>query len=428
MRAPLHVLILGGGFAGLETAFLLRHRLRERVRLTLVSDEPRFLFRPNTIYVPFGLELAGLEVPLHHALARRDIELVQGRAWGLDPVSRIVELAGGRRIGWDMLVIATGAAAHLGAVPGLAGRATSVWTPGGMMALRGKLDRAAARSRDGVPTRFLFLVPPGCPCPGPLYELVHMADVHLRRCDGRHRVELAWASPDAHFLPAFGPRVHEVVARELERCGIEAYRNHVARHIDDGLATFEDGQRISFDELVTFPPEVAAVTWSALPRDDRGFLRCVPETRAVSGHPGIYAPGDAGDFPVKQAYLALLQAHAVAGDIASHVDHRPSRAGFDAVTMTVLEQLDTATFARVPLRVRGGPSGPQAEVDPARVELYEVRNGKGWRLAKKGLALYTTRRFAAGEPFHAGLGWSLLDLGLKAMTGRRPPGRAMLGP
>ena len=40
------ILILGAGFAGLETAFLLRMRLRDRVDLTLVSERAAFTFRP----------------------------------------------------------------------------------------------------------------------------------------------------------------------------------------------------------------------------------------------------------------------------------------------------------------------------------------------------------------------------------------------
>ena len=51
-----HVVVLGGGFAGLETAFQLRHRLQDKVNLTLVSDRGYFVFRPNTIYIPFAEE------------------------------------------------------------------------------------------------------------------------------------------------------------------------------------------------------------------------------------------------------------------------------------------------------------------------------------------------------------------------------------
>ena len=48
------IVVLGGGFAGLESAFLLRSKLGARAAITLVSDRHDFLFKPNTIYIPFG--------------------------------------------------------------------------------------------------------------------------------------------------------------------------------------------------------------------------------------------------------------------------------------------------------------------------------------------------------------------------------------
>jgi NADH dehydrogenase FAD-containing subunit len=53
--SPNHVVVLGSGFAGLETAFALRALANpDQVRLSLVSDRDDFLFRPNSIYLPFG--------------------------------------------------------------------------------------------------------------------------------------------------------------------------------------------------------------------------------------------------------------------------------------------------------------------------------------------------------------------------------------
>ncbi len=54
MSAKPNVVVLGGGFAGLETAFHLRYTMKDRVDLTLVSEQSYFLFKPNTIYIPFG--------------------------------------------------------------------------------------------------------------------------------------------------------------------------------------------------------------------------------------------------------------------------------------------------------------------------------------------------------------------------------------
>ena len=48
------VVVVGSGFAGLESAFYLRQRLGQRVDLTVVSENDHLLFKPNTIYIPFG--------------------------------------------------------------------------------------------------------------------------------------------------------------------------------------------------------------------------------------------------------------------------------------------------------------------------------------------------------------------------------------
>jgi sulfide:quinone oxidoreductase len=58
------VVVLGGGFGGLETAFDLRMLAGDRARITLVSDLDHFFFKPNSIYVPFGLDPKRLRVPL----------------------------------------------------------------------------------------------------------------------------------------------------------------------------------------------------------------------------------------------------------------------------------------------------------------------------------------------------------------------------
>jgi NADH dehydrogenase FAD-containing subunit len=43
-----NILVLGGGFGGLEAAFYLRMKLEDRADITLVSDRDYFLFKPNT--------------------------------------------------------------------------------------------------------------------------------------------------------------------------------------------------------------------------------------------------------------------------------------------------------------------------------------------------------------------------------------------
>jgi sulfide:quinone oxidoreductase len=188
----------------------------------------------------------------------------------------------------------------------------------------------------------------------------------------------------------------------------------MAQRIEAGKAWFKNGTALEFDLLITFPPYAAAVQYDALPSDDRGFLTTDPDTRQVHGQPDIYAVGDAGDFPVKQAFLALLQADAAAEHLSQRVLHEEPSARFDPVSMCIMEQYDTATFARVPLRVTGDPEYP-VEVRQDALDQYKVGSGKIWRIGKKMLGLAMPHRFNIGKPFHAGPSWAMMEAGLGVM-------------
>jgi NADH dehydrogenase FAD-containing subunit len=243
-----------------------------------------------------------------------------------------------------------------------------------------------------------------------------MLETWLRREGARDRVRIAYTTYENSFIQAFGPRLHDVVRSEFAERGIEGRTNTVLTEVRAGETRYADGTTTRFDLLVSFPPYVAAVTYEGLPHDDRGFLRTELESRRVEGFPEIYAPGDAGDFPVKQAFLAFLQADAVAEHIAGEVEGREARAPFDPVSMCIMEMLDTATFAQVPLRLTGDPARP-VEVRPDADGAYKVGVSPVWRLGKKMLGAVVPMRFHAGEPFHAGTGWQLMDVGLRGMKG-----------
>lgn len=412
MNTP-HVVVLGTGFAGLETAFRLRWELGEEVRITVVGDRDDFLFRPNTIYLPFGGAEGPLHVPVGAAFRRRHIEHRIATVEGVDPARGTVSLAGAPALGYDHLVIATGAAMRPSEIPGLAEYANPVWTPHQMHELGERLQWVVQHVRHGRPQRVLLLVPPNNKCAGPLYEIAFMMDTWLRRREAREGVEITFATSEHSFIQAFGPKLHTVAAAEFAARGIDGHTEAVVQKVTESEVAFADGSTRGFDLLVAFPPYVAAMDYQGLPSDDRGFLRCHPASRAVLDHERIYAPGDAGDFPVKQAYLALLQSGAVAQDIAGQIRHRPPEGGFEPVSMCVMEMLDKATFAQVPLRVTGNPDAPVA-VDQDSQNRYRVGTSATWRLGKQTLGYYLPLRFRRGLPFHAGLPWRGMELGLRA--------------
>jgi NADH dehydrogenase FAD-containing subunit len=409
------ITILGAGFAGLETAFLLRMRLRDRVDLTLVSQREAFTFRPNTIYVPFGVDPADLVVDMEKPFKRRRIDFVSGEVRGVDPQAHEVGLAEGRAVGYDKLVIATGADMAPGEIPGLAEHAETVWTPDSMLGVRERFERVREDAKEGRRSRVLFLVPPNNKCAGPLYEIVMMLETWLRRENAREAVEIAWSTFEASYIQAFGPRLHEVVSEEFAQRGIEGHTEEVVTEVAPGEVRYADGSTRAFDHLIAFPPYVSALRYDALPSDERGFIQTEPATRQVAGFPEIYAPGDAGDFPVKQAFLAFLQADTVAEHIAAQAGMHDFESPFDPVSMCIMEMFDKATFAQVPLELTGDPARPVTVRAGADGD-YKVGTGATWRLGKKMLGATVPMRFHAGEPFHAGLGWQMMEVGLRGMS------------
>ncbi|MGW7447086.1 NAD(P)/FAD-dependent oxidoreductase [Kitasatospora sp. NPDC054795] len=417
MTSKSHVLVIGGGFAGLETAFGLRHLLGDRVRISLAADREDFLFKPNTIYLPFGADEAPLHIRLPRPLFRRRIAFHQGAVAEVDPDSLAVEFTDGTRLRGDFLVLATGAAMHPQEVPGLAEHARSVWTPRQMRSLGRHFHGLRDAAQAGQHRQVLFLVPPNNKCAGPLYEIALMLDTWLRRAKLRSLVRLTWTTCEPGYVQAFGPRLHQVVEHEFTARGIRGHTSAVVDKVGHDEVRYADGTVRPYDLLVTFPPYVAAVDYPGLPHDDRGFLQTLSVTRQVHGHPRIYAPGDAGDFPVKQAFLAFLQAHAVAEHITTVVDPallaRPRP--FEPISMCVMEMLDKATFAQVPLEETGDPAHP-VRVAADAGDRYRVGTSPLWRLGKKALGLYLPVQFQAGRPFHSGRPWQVMQLALNGMS------------
>lgn len=414
MSTKPRIVVLGGGFGGLESLFYLKHVLGERGDLTLVTDRPRFVFKPNTIYIPFGEPAEKYELDLLKPLHKQAIKFVQGMVKNIDPQKKSVELENGK-VEYDYLVVATGAKMRPEEVPGLAEHAVTVWTPSDMMVLRDRLAVVVDRAKAGRRSKVLFLVPPNNRCSGPLYEMVCMLDTYLRRQGCRDQVELTFATKEEAFIEAFGPRLNSVVSDEFTERKIAGHTRYVVSEVAPAEVRFQNGANLPFDLLVSFPPYAAAGHFPALPIDDRGFVNVEASSRRVVGLDRMYAVGDTANFPIKQAFLALLQGDAAGDHLAAEILERKAEVDFTPMSMCVMEQFDKAVFAQVPLRYTGDSERPVA-VDMTDEEHYKVGVSPLWRLGKSALGFYLPWRFGSGKPFHAGFAWNVMDLGLKTMS------------
>ena len=185
--------------------------------------------------------------------------------------------------------------------------------------------------------------------------------------------------------------------------------------VEPGTVNFQNGEELAYDVLVSFPPYVASTLFEQLPTDDRGFIEVEPDSRRVAGSDRIFAAGDAANFPIKQAFLALLQGDAAGDHIAAEVMGEKPKVALEPMSMCVMEELNKATFAQVPLKYTGDPEKPVA-VDTEDEANYKVGVSPLWRIGKSVLGLYLPWRFGHGKPFHAGFAWDAMDMGLKVMS------------
>src|SRR6185295_10714394 len=107
MAAP-HVVIVGGGFAGLTAAKKLA---RGAVKLTVIDRRNHHLFQPLLYQVATAaLSPAQIASPIRRILSRYpNVEVLLGEVERVETEQKRVVLKDGSAIGYDYLIVATGA-------------------------------------------------------------------------------------------------------------------------------------------------------------------------------------------------------------------------------------------------------------------------------------------------------------------------------
>ncbi len=295
-----HVLVIGGGFAGL---WATRALARDNVRITLVDRRNHHLFQPLLYQVATaGLSSPDIAAPLRHILrGQRNVEVRMGEATGIDTAARTVALADGEVLGYDFLLLASGATHAYFGNDAWARHAPGLKTLDDALAIRRRLllafERAeAAATADERAAWLNFAVvgggPTGVELAGTLAEIArHTLRNEFRRIDpAEAKVRLVEAGP--RVLATFPESLSEKARKQLEQLGVEVVTGRPVASID------ADGYRIG-DELVRshtvlWAAGVAASPLGALldaPRDRAGRVRVEPDL-SIPGHPEVFVAGD----------------------------------------------------------------------------------------------------------------------------------------
>jgi NADH dehydrogenase len=304
------VVIVGGGFGGLQAALHLR---RADVEVTLVDRRNFHLFQPLAYQVATGaLNPGEICYPLR-AIFRKaaNVSVVMGEVTGFDLEARelpVRTVVGERRYGYDTLIVAGGSKYNYFGHPEWQQEAAELKSLEGALHIRGRILRAleAAEVEDDDDHRAALLTfvvvgagPTGVEMAGQIAEIARNTRRDFRRADtAKARVLLVEAGP--RVLSAFPEKTSGRAFRALESIGVTPLVGNTVTGIDAAGVTVKAGeadQRIPAETVIWAAGVTAASIAGRLAEaagagsDGVGRLLVEPDL-TVPGHPEVLAIGD----------------------------------------------------------------------------------------------------------------------------------------
>jgi sulfide:quinone oxidoreductase len=268
------------------------------------------------MYITFGNERADrLERPERSLLDDR-VQLKVAEATRVDEASQTVQLDSGETLGYEYLVLATGARIAPEEIEHFEQEAHHFYTAQAAERLRRALDAfEGGRVVIGIAG-----MPYKCP-PAPL-EVAFLIEAELRERGLREASQIHFCSPIGRAFTI--ETVSEMATPVLEQKGIELHTFFNVESIDPARKVVQslEGEELPYELLILVPPHHGAqfLIESGLAPAPGGWLPTDHHTLAVGGRNNVYALGDATDLPLSKAgSTAHFEAPVVAERVAAAV-------------------------------------------------------------------------------------------------------------
>ena len=291
--SPQRLVLVGAGHAHVEILRRFAERPVPGVALSLVVDQVESVYSgmvPGLVAGDYDFD--DVVIPVLPLAARAGAEVFVSPATRVDAAARLVELADGRRVHWDVASLDVGSDVRGLQLPGVREHALGT-RPIGDFARRLAAALDERSSRTAGPLRVVVV---GGGTAG--VELAFTLEARTRRSGSR----VSLVCGDEGLLPGAWPAVGDAVRREAAARSIAILPGESVRGVDEagvmlgGVSSDQRDaavRRLDADLVVwaagAAPPGLLAA--SGLPTDKRGFLRVAP-TLEVVGHRGLFAAGD----------------------------------------------------------------------------------------------------------------------------------------
>jgi NADH dehydrogenase len=315
--APHRIVLVGGGFAGLQAALKLA---KGAVEVTLVDRRNFHLFQPLAYQVATGaLSPSEICYPLRTIFrGRRNVEVVLAEATGFDLAARRVDLrpaADGvpapASLVYDSLIVAGGSRYSYFGHDDWQAHAPELKSLEGALDIRSRILTAfeAAEWESDPELRQAWLTfvvvgagPTGVEMAGQIAEIARDSAGDFHRADTRTARVLLVETAD-RVLTGFPPSLSASAGRALQKLGVTPLLEHMVTDIDGDAVTTSSpgggharyGARTVVWAAGVAPSALARALADASSSDgavDRAGRLIVEEDLTLRGHPEVFALGD----------------------------------------------------------------------------------------------------------------------------------------
>ena len=315
------IVIVGGGSAGIMAAARLRNELSmDEAQITILDKSDTHYYQPAFTLVALGLDEPENCIRPMSQVVPAGVTFIHDEVAAVNPDSNNIETAGGRKLEYDYLILASGAKLMWDEVVGLKDNlgkngVYTFYTLEGAKQLRKAIDEFEGGN-------FVVTQPPmPFKCPGAPIKLAFMVEDILRQKGIRNKskVTLTTALPAVFSREPYATKLNEIVHSK----GIELVTGFNPGTIDgeNRIVKSWEGKEVPFDTMVSIPPhEGEPVHEDSSYADASNFVKADKHKLITEAHDNIYAIGDCANFPTsKTGAGARKQAEVLAKNLVARI-------------------------------------------------------------------------------------------------------------